>query len=551
NGNQLAITDGAGVEIRGPGAELLTIDANRQSRVLYIATDAEASIDGVTFTNGLTPDYGGGIYNHGVLELIDVDILANEAGIGGGGIWSNDTVNLTGATIVGNSADNGGGIHNWGSASVTDSTIDDNAAIQGGGILNENYASLSVGNSSVSNNTAARGAAAYNDVGGELSIDGSALSDNSATDDGGAVYNAGSLLSLLDSTISRNSAGDNGGALFTIAGTTTVTASLIANNVATDFGGGVFSSGTVSITISTIAGNVADLGGGVYVNLGSTTAWNSIIAENYAPASPNLHGSLQSESDYNLVDVDPGFVRAPSAGADGIWGNTDDDKGDLHLRSTSVAINQGSSVVVPDAEAISVETDLDGKPRIIYDVVDIGVYEFALVADANYDATVDQGDSQVLASHWGMTGMTWNEGDFDLDGIVGPKDAALLGANWGATFTPPVSGSQPIADTGLAACPTLVGPLQANGPIAARRPLEPVIRKSLLSHKQPASVLESLPAAHDAALVEAFDPVAEQTVPQRLAWSFAMSRGSGDSEQDKLLDLHDAALDELLLNDVS
>ena len=27
----------------------------------------------------------------------------------------------------------------------------------------------------------------------------------------------------------------------------------------------------------------------------------------------------------------------------------------------------------------------------------------------------------------------WPEGDFDGDGLVGPRDAAILAANWGAT----------------------------------------------------------------------------------------------------------------------
>jgi len=37
----------------------------------------------------------------------------------------------------------------------------------------------------------------------------------------------------------------------------------------------------------------------------------------------------------------------------------------------------------------------------------------------------------VVAQHWGVGDATWAMGDFDGDHVVGPRDAAMLAANWG------------------------------------------------------------------------------------------------------------------------
>ncbi|MBN1588408.1 MAG: hypothetical protein JW888_02735 [Pirellulales bacterium] len=49
--------------------------------------------------------------------------------------------------------------------------------------------------------------------------------------------------------------------------------------------------------------------------------------------------------------------------------------------------------------------------------------------DANRDGHVDETDARALASHWGQGGMTWTDGDFDDDGLVGPRDAAIMVAH--------------------------------------------------------------------------------------------------------------------------
>lgn len=66
NGTQLELTNH--VTITGPGVDLLTIDANEQSRVFYIH-GAGVTLSGITITGGSTSDFGGGIYVDGYGSL--------------------------------------------------------------------------------------------------------------------------------------------------------------------------------------------------------------------------------------------------------------------------------------------------------------------------------------------------------------------------------------------------------------------------------------------------------------------------------------------------
>jgi hypothetical protein len=51
--------------------------------------------------------------------------------------------------------------------------------------------------------------------------------------------------------------------------------------------------------------------------------------------------------------------------------------------------------------------------------------------DTNGDGHVDQTDAATVATHWGMSGMSWSDGDFNGDGVVNAADASILAANWG------------------------------------------------------------------------------------------------------------------------
>ena len=191
----------------------------------------------------------------------------------------------------------------------------------------------------------------------------------------------GSQVSLENLTLTGGAATYGGGIYFG-SGRLSIANAVIVGNTAAKWGGGIghdehaSSPRSLSITNSTITGNSAgSLGGGLF-NLAGTAVANSIIALNTAPSGANVFPNLGATSSNNLIGVDPGFVRNPSAGADGKWGTADDDLGDLHLRHDSPALNAGSNALAVDASGNPLTTDLDGGDRIIYGTVDIGAYEY-------------------------------------------------------------------------------------------------------------------------------------------------------------------------------
>ena len=100
-------------------------------------------------------------------------------------------------------------------------------------------------------------------------------------------------------------------------------------------------------------------GGGIY----GGTAYNSIIYFNSARTGPNwtnssLVGCCTTALPYSsgLITNDPSFVNPAG--------------GDYHLQPTSICINSGNNVWTTNS------TDLDGNPRIVAGLVDMGAYEY-------------------------------------------------------------------------------------------------------------------------------------------------------------------------------
>jgi hemolysin type calcium-binding protein len=187
------------VEIIGPGARRLTVDANGDSRVfsLYGAPSfglppIDVSISGLTLTGGNAFTEGGG----GIGAFGDVDLR------------------VAATTISGNVADGGGGIYSYddgynGSLVVERSTISDNEADDGfGGGVNTFKVDTSIRNSTVSGNTTeGRG--------------------------GGVYVGADAPAEILNSTVFGNSANasSGGGGLAEATPGATIRGSIIAGNV--------------------------------------------------------------------------------------------------------------------------------------------------------------------------------------------------------------------------------------------------------------------------------------------------------------------------------
>src|SRR5262249_543926 len=98
------------VTVSGPGANLLTVDANHASRVLSVNSGLSVTISGLTITKGLLSQNGGGIFNSRSTLIVSNCTIIGSFGTRGGGIF-NDRGNLTvnNCTISGNSTQFGGG----------------------------------------------------------------------------------------------------------------------------------------------------------------------------------------------------------------------------------------------------------------------------------------------------------------------------------------------------------------------------------------------------------------------------------------------------------
>jgi len=201
--------------IDGPGADLLTIDANNGvpfHNVFFIESWATATLREMTLTNS------------------GVNMFSS--------IGNTGTVTVEQCSLSGNLS--AAGILNLGTATIDSSTISENNGANSGGI--ENYGVLTLTNSTVSNNHA----------------------DFIFTGGSGGIYSDGDSLTITNSTVSGNlksGANDNGGGIWT-NNQTTITASTIANNEVTLSGAnnasGVFAEAPAIVTVrnTIIAANV-------------------------------------------------------------------------------------------------------------------------------------------------------------------------------------------------------------------------------------------------------------------------------------------------------
>ena len=164
-GSELHISDD--LTINGPGAELLAIDGDGESRVLRVddgdadgqitAEISEISIVGGNASGEIEVEpggrNGGGVYSLEDLSLVGAVVQDNVAEVFGGGLFIQHPGSLVlhGGSIVGNKANAGGGVANQGTAVIANSLVADNVSdFAGGGIALQGE--LTLINSSVINN---------------------------------------------------------------------------------------------------------------------------------------------------------------------------------------------------------------------------------------------------------------------------------------------------------------------------------------------------------------------------------------------------------------
>ncbi|MCA9029903.1 MAG: hypothetical protein KDA66_03790, partial [Planctomycetaceae bacterium] len=174
------------LKISGPGADVITIDAQGNSRIFLVGDGLTVEMIGLKLTGGdATGDFGGAIQNNGDLTLRGMWITDNSAGDGGGiesgasasgqttlkifdSTISNNTTTGTGggiatisdllvvnSTISGNTADTAGGIGSYSTILLVNSTITGNRSDVVGGL--DNGATATLLNTVVAGNTNAAG----------------------------------------------------------------------------------------------------------------------------------------------------------------------------------------------------------------------------------------------------------------------------------------------------------------------------------------------------------------------------------------------------------
>ncbi len=341
-----------------------------------IGQTPEIVLAGVTITGGHGP-FGGGIECLGFVTVSRCRVLGCSASWGGGifcsGLWWEESLD---------DAPDGDGA----TVRILDCRIERNVAGTGGGI----YASSD----------------------GVL-VRGCEIRGNRADSNGGGIAGDFTIADIENNVIRGNRAGREGGGVWLHETATTVADSWLAGNWAGRYGGAlcvrnVSYMGVPEVIVrgSTLVGNEAgaEVGGlflqelesdessSIYGLIGSSIFWQNRdrtgsgqTAQIRGPARATyscIQGSnpIGLAEGHNLAD-DPLLTRWPDAGGDG-WGDNpdtndvdesrNDDFGDPHLQPTSPCIQAGD----PAARITPRAMDLDGQPRRMDRIVEIGVDEY-------------------------------------------------------------------------------------------------------------------------------------------------------------------------------
>lgn len=276
--------------LRGAGATITTIDANRLDRVIHVLDGATVTIDSVTLTGGQINGHGGGLLNARTATVSIVNSVVSGNRIEyppapntgcGGGLYNAGVMTVRNTHVVDNSIrssdenyDNmGGGVYNHNGATIRlqDCQIDDNmtAGLKSHGAGIRNLGALTMLRCTVSDNRCENcaGGGILSTEPGRMVIAESAITNNFA---GGIGSGAGvfsgyhSSMIMINSTVSGNQTPANGAG---INGGSENNLIILINNTITDnhaegSGGGIYNDldGVFVLRNNIIAGNSASSG---------------------------------------------------------------------------------------------------------------------------------------------------------------------------------------------------------------------------------------------------------------------------------------------------
>lgn len=224
--------------VHGPGAGVITVSGNDQSRIFHVENPADFSLDvtlsGLTLTHGsaVIPLFGGAVFAlNQNLTILDSVISSSKAGYDLAGIGCGGNVftqagmlRIANSTLTGGaSVGSGGNLCVAGGRLILErSTLSGGFALSGGGLYANNTVDSMIFASTISGNVAGLPASDFG-FGGGLQIDGghmqivnSTISGNSVNGDGGGLVlfqSLGGSLLLRLTTVSSNTATGRGGSL--------------------------------------------------------------------------------------------------------------------------------------------------------------------------------------------------------------------------------------------------------------------------------------------------------------------------------------------------
>ncbi len=257
------------------------------------------------------------------------------------------------------------------------------SATSGGGIYCSNGI-LHLINSQVYNNTAATGGGVCGENNSNINMDNCVINNNNATS-GGGICCSSSIMRLDNCIVEFNSSGQyNAGSGILLWNTNDgveIKNCLIANNSGAFNGGGIAieNNNHPEIINSTITKNSASNGGGVFLanSMDNTDLINCILWDN-SPEQIKTGGEISIQYS-NIQDSLGGIVNANGT-INWLLGNrasdpyfVDEASNNFHFTDSSICINAGT----PDTIGLNLPAfDLAGHPRIIFDTIDMGAYEF-------------------------------------------------------------------------------------------------------------------------------------------------------------------------------
>lgn len=426
----LSITDS--VNIKGPGADKLTVSAGPSSRHMVIDGSGvlDVVIGGMVLTGGRTTGYfvserGGSVTIADENVMFDGVVMSfNKVDAAYGG-----AIHLAGAAhlVFKNGQFNGNT-----AAHFTDTGSGSVIGGAGGALSLVNAGASAVITNTIFNSNSSDyfGGAIYCINGGTVTIDGCSFSNNSNTQydetlsNGGGAVNMGNggpsgVLTITNSSFSGNQSLGHAGALLvngpsTAAGMTVQNTTFAFNKAETAAHGvggailvGNLGSTRFLLQNCTIAYNQARSGGGLFVGNSDLNVdlLSTIIAQNNATIDPgvvDVDGQMYAE--YSLVGVGDGAVFDPTSHdniigstqtqiADPLFGNFDYNGGltlNLPLNMGSPALDTGNN-----AAGLLYDQRGSGFARVSGKAPDIGAFEVQVVAPPTItEIKVNNGSAQ-------------------------------------------------------------------------------------------------------------------------------------------------------------